>query len=281
MKTLIAAAILGLAMVTVIFSQANSWEEDGLKGKVKHLTVERAEPAQKAGAMVEGKRRPVETASYSPAGQKIEETHYSAGGALLWTFAYTYDPDGMRISTQCRLANGSVSEKLAYAYKHGKKVESDTFAPDGSLREKSSFAYDESGNVAEVDGVGADGTSFGKWTYRYDDKGHVRDWTSYTAEGTLFEESTYTYDSEGRLKVSAQYRADNSLEKRVTYDSKGNEIEAEKDAPDATVQSKRRYEYDFDQMDNWTRKVTKEQIGTSGKSSFVTVETEYRAIEYY
>ena len=29
MKTLIAAAVLGLAMVAVIFSQANSWEEDG------------------------------------------------------------------------------------------------------------------------------------------------------------------------------------------------------------------------------------------------------------
>lgn len=281
MRTLIVVAVVGLAAVTGVFSQTNDWEEDGLKGKVRDMTIERAELVQKAGTLFEAKRKPVETMSFTAEGAKIEEAHYSANGALLWTFVHAYGSDGRRRTTESRLANGTVSETLVFAYSNDKRTESDTLGPDGSLREKSSYAYDENGNTAEIDEVAADGTSVGKWTYHYDTRGHVREWAAYNPDGSIFEESTYTYDSEGRLKVTAQYRADNSLEKRVAYDSKGNEIEAEKDAADGTVLWKRIYEYEFDSVGNWIKKTTKELTGSSGNSDFAAVEIEFRTVQYY
>jgi hypothetical protein len=281
MRTLIVAAVIGLATVTVVFPQTNNWKEDGLAGKVRSLTLERVELEKKAGSLFEGKRKPVETMRYTPEGAKIEETHYSSNGALLWTWVHAYGSDGRQRTIECRLANGSVSEKFVFAYNKDKEIERDILGPDGSLREKSSYAYDENGNNAEIDTVAADGTSVGKWAYQYDDRGHVREWAAYNADGSIFEESTYTYDSEGRLKVAAEYRADNSLEKKVTYDSKGNEIEAEKDAADGTLGWKRTYEYDFDSTGNWIKRTTKELTGSSGKGDFAAVEIEYRTIEYF
>ena len=281
MKITIIVSIVMLSIITFAFAQANGWEEDGLRGKVRSLTVERSELLQKAGGTVEDQRRPVENVSYAFEGEKIEETHYSSSGALLWTFLYQYSADGKRTSMQCRLANGSISEKLVFVYDSDRRIESDTLAPDGTLREKSSYVYDESGNTTEIDEVGADGSSVGRWTYHYDDKGRVREWTAFSADGTIFEESSYTHDSEGRLKVAAQYRADNTLERKVTYDSKGNEIEAEKDAADGTLLWKRTYEYNFDSAGNWVKKTTKELSGSSNKSDFAMVEIEYRTIQYY
>ena len=182
------------------------------------------------------------------------------------------------MSTEIRLANGSVATRLVFAYgKAGRRTESSTSGADGALQERSFYSYDEKGNNTEVAHFAADGSTVGRWTYAYDDHGRARQWTVYAADGSLSEDSTYIYDSAGRLKVAAEYRADNSLDRKVTYDSRGNELEAERRSTDGQLLWKRQYEYTFDSAGNWVTKTTKELRGRD----YAPVETLSRRIEYY
>ncbi len=279
MKTTIFVTVIGLAAAALVFPQPSSWEEDGLQGKVKSVAVERAEVLQKAGAASEARRRPVQTAWYTPAGEKTEELHFSSSGLLLWTFHFAYDSPGKRTSTECRLADGQTSLKLVYTYSAaGVKSTSATYGPDGSLQEQSVYAYDARGRNIEIEHFASDGSSLGKWVYSYDSNGHPREWIAYDSNAAISEDSAYTYDSEGRLRVSEQYGATNVLERRSTYDSQGNETEAEKYSADGALVWKRQYEYSLDAAGNWIRKVTKE---LQGKGPYAAVEVEYRSIEYY
>jgi antitoxin component YwqK of YwqJK toxin-antitoxin module len=279
MKTFLIAAISGLSFVALGVCQANSWEEDGLRGNVKRLSVQRTEISNGTSGAVEGARKPVVEASYTTTGQKTEESRYSSSGALLWTFSYVYDEMGRRTSTECRFAKGQTTLKLISTYaSDGRKEKSVTLGPGGVLQEQSTYSYDAQGNNVEVANLAADGSSVGRWTYAYNEKGRVREWIAYDANGGIVQDSAYSYDSEGRLKVTEEYGANNTLERKTIYDSKGNEIEVEKYSANGAFLWKRQFEYTFDEAGNWTRKITKED---RGMKDFTPVEIDLRTLEYY
>ena len=81
----------------------------------------------------------------------------------------------------------------------------------------------------------------------------------YLPDGTLKSSTTFEYDENGLVLGRSDY---------VTYESMGEVRESES----TTV-----YEYEFDEVGNWTRKATMEDRG----SGATLIELEVREIEYY
>ena len=103
-------------------------------------------------------------------------------------------------------------------------------------------------------------------------------------EGPRVARGTVTYDPNGKKIDAVDSPAESSSipgNKRYRYDDKGNIVEMVVVGGDGSILSKEAYEYEFDQLGNWTKMATSIAIYENGKVTFEPTEVTFRSISYY
>lgn len=93
-----------------------------------------------------------------------------------------------------------------------------------------------------------------------------------------------TYDPLGKKIDSVDYPVESTTipgKERYRYDNKGNIVEMVVLGSDNSILSKEAYDYEFDQMGNWTKMNTSVAVYENGKVTFEPIETTYRSISYF
>ena len=151
------------------------------------------------------------------------------------------------------------------------------------LTDKTTYIYDDKGNMTEWASYNADGSLKEKYIYTYDDKGNIIEEATYNADGSLDGKDIYIYDVRGNKTEWASYNADGSLGLKYIYiyDDKGNLMELALYNDDRSVDLKHIYTYEYDKFGNWIKQTTSKEVSKFGKvypePRYVTIRT----ITYY
>ncbi len=95
-------------------------EQDGLVGSVRRVKTETAKIELKDGRPVEGLPQLVEVTTYGIKGNRIENTSYPIGGALVGKEEYKYDKRGNITEMTVRDERGAILSREAYNYEFDK-----------------------------------------------------------------------------------------------------------------------------------------------------------------
>ena len=104
------------------------------------------------------------------------------------------------------------------------------------------------------------------------------------SEGPRVVRGVSTYDAAGRKIDSVDYPIESSTppgKERYLYDKNGNIVEMDVVGNDGSVLSKEFYEYETDQLGNWTKRRTLVAIYENGKVTSEPMEVTFRTISYY
>lgn len=103
-------------------------------------------------------------------------------------------------------------------------------------------------------------------------------------EGPRAVHGIVTYDPNGKKIDAVDYPIESSSpsgNERYRYDNKGNIVEMVVVGNDGSILSKEAYEYEFDQLGNWTKMAASVAIYENGKVVFEPTEVTFRSISYY
>lgn len=103
-------------------------------------------------------------------------------------------------------------------------------------------------------------------------------------EGPRAVRGIVTYDPNGKKIDAVDYPVESSApsgNERYRYDNKGNIVEMVVVGNDGSILSKEAYEYEFDQLGNWTKMAASVAIYENGKVVFEPTEVTFRSISYY
>ncbi|HEU4870541.1 MAG TPA: tetratricopeptide repeat protein [Pyrinomonadaceae bacterium] len=95
-------------------------DQDGLVGSVRRVKTETARIEIKDGRPVEGAPQLVELTTYGIKGNRIENTSYPIGAALVGKEEYKYDKRGNITEMTLRDDNGAILSREAYSYEFDK-----------------------------------------------------------------------------------------------------------------------------------------------------------------
>lgn len=95
-------------------------DQDGLVGSVRRVKTETAKIELKDGRPVEGPTQLVELTTYGIKGNRIENTSYPTGGALVGKEEYKYDDRGNITEMTLRDERGAIVNREAYSYEFDK-----------------------------------------------------------------------------------------------------------------------------------------------------------------
>ena len=162
-----------------------------------------------------------------------------------------------------------------YFDEEGNIIEKIHYGQGSSIKLKTAYIYDEAGKLIESDGEYENGRTE-KSTYKTDEKGNIIEENSFL-DSSLVSISYKTYDEYGNMIKEKTLKADGTQESHIvyTYDKKRNIIEQIFLTIDGrNVSSTYRYEYKFDNEENWVWQLESDSYG---KPYLITE----REIEYY
>src|SRR5579863_914079 len=240
---------------------------DRLTGPVKTVQIEIAKVTSRAGVLQENYRIPWLSMTYDPRGDKIEENQLYSDSHLNFKSVFAFEAEGLPKEGAEYDHNGTLEFSWVYTVDAAKnRIEENRFyAEKKGLFSRSTYLYDESGNLIEETRYHVDSTNDFKWTYRYD------------AAGNKVEETFFVVNTKG-LSGAGKSVIDSKTIFR--YDSKGSLIEETRFDPSGSVRSKKLYTYEFDQAGNWVKQIARELAASSGSLPEPT-EVTYRVITYY
>lgn len=227
-------------------------EDEGLKGKVKSVFVERENLS--ATSSPAGGRKPSRTDYYDARGQLTRKELYDHKGNVYHVTVYGY-LDGERAS-----ADGTILNEYDPPPVAASPPPAGSPAPpkrDPRFSRKYRDAYDARGRLAERVHVNNAGETQGRHVYKYE--GDRREISVYLSNGLLGQKSAETFDAKGNKVEEAFY-----------------------DVRNDTVRVRYTYSYDaFDARGNWTKMTTTRWVEREGKPTPAPESVTYRTITYY
>lgn len=191
--------LLSFLLISSVFSDTKTgWGQDGLKGKVKERTVIQYAVTNNSGESVK-RLKSKSTDKYDERGIRVGSVEYDFEGI---TILNVYNENGNMIQ----------------------RAEPPISNADETLKSKSIFKYDDSGNKAEEARYNANGDLKEKLIYKYDDNGKKAEEEKYNGDGALINKSVFKYDESGRNIGVTLHDATNKTnpEQIIKYDDKGN-----------------------------------------------------------
>jgi hypothetical protein len=224
-------------------------EDEGLKGRVKTLYVERQDLS---GTWTVQRRRPSQMVSFNEGGNVTQKADYDYKGNLFQIRAYGY-VDGERASHDKTIENEYDPPAMIIASRAGES----TPQRDPRYNFKYKYKYDERGRLAEVAWHSNSGKLWLRYVYNY--KGaNERETLVYSEDGTLNQKYVATLDAQG-----------NEIEESTCNTKTG------------AVDNKYAYTYEFDRHGNWIKQTTSKWGTKDGKTQFLPYSITYRTITYY
>lgn len=308
MKRVLLLAVILLALAGSLTAQEPSdLERDGLRGKVKSATVTFYKAEELFGEWYLGDIFEIDEYEYNLKGDYTSvhmRMFHSQKSTLDVTLHYQYDenynlPKEVGVYDQA----GTLKEKILTTYSTQGKVEerytngggtyiktvttySDqcemhaAYNRDGSLESKTLITYDYQGKAEE--GYKGDGSSAYKEFSTFDDKGNTIQVIRYGADGDLIYKKVFDYNNKGNKTREAFYDDKGSLrnETRMKYDEMGNEIENVYYSG-ASIVSQYYYSYEYDEKQNWTKRIEGKKVSKFGKTYLEPTEIVICEITYY
>lgn len=193
--------------------------------------------------------------TFNENGNEIEKIYYNSDGTVDDKWITKYDEEGNEIENNNFTSDGSLLFKLIHKFDNkGNRIESNTYNSDGSINSNSTHKYDEKENYIESISHISDGYSAKKETYSYDDKGNVIEKNGYEADGSIRFKFLFHYDDKGNKIEDSYITSDYTTNSTFKFDNKGNVIE-ELESINKSESIKNKYTYEYDEKDNWIKKV--------------------------
>lgn len=292
-------------LATLAMAQASDAEEMGFTGPVASVTIYQTyEPEEE-------EPRLRQEWTFSPEGAVTSMVFYSYSfmdGSLRFRGVTSYDADGRRTVREDIAPDGSIVGTTTFAYDgEGREVEERVLDETGAETRRVVSAYDGAGNLVARESY-RDGELVGRTEYDYDGEGRRIAARRFDDAGTLERETTYTVpDLEYEM---VEYGEDGEIEGRtVVVEGEHGTLSAETFLPDGTLDNAtyfgydeagrivRRedavtyevlgeeqrdssvtvYEYAFDDVGNWVRRTTLEDMGMGPEP----IELQVREFTYH
>lgn len=235
--------------------EKNDLEKQGIKGKVKSLTISTFKAKLKIGKVRKGDLVERLDFKFDSAGNMVEEIQYSPN--LQFKMTFKYDTKNRPIEDCLYKADGGISERTIFKYdSEGYKIEEDHLGINNSLKFKGIFKNDSKGNLIEEDSYDSSGKMEYKSVIKWDDKGNPIENYHYKRD-SLFEKITYGYDEKNQMTEKVYYDKNNKITRKglFKYNTSGNLCEEAyyKKGTDFEGQRKHTYENN-DEHGNWLKK---------------------------
>ena len=135
-------------------------------------------------------------------------------------------------------------------------IELNKFWSDGSLKDKTTYEYDNKGNkiVSNMYNANIGHVVVFKSTHEYGDNGNEIKLNRYKEGGGLYKNS-YKYNNKGNIIEDNSFKADGSLSFKIIYkyDDKGNLTEEYPE--NGNEEEKTTFKYDYDKSNNWIERI--------------------------
>jgi tetratricopeptide (TPR) repeat protein/antitoxin component YwqK of YwqJK toxin-antitoxin module len=203
-------------------------DRDGWLGPVRTVTAEKALFGETSGEWVEEDRETTQETSYDAKGRRTSYVSFFSGGSPRQRSTYT--SGAARTETiEFYREDGSLRDRSSTTFDEtGRRVKSVTeFSPPNRVGlEKEVAVYDGQGRLAEQISYDPDGAIRDRSVNVYDRKGRIREQANFNGDGSLGTRSVSAHDDDGMLIEEAIYRADGSPASLHVfgYDPTGNEI---------------------------------------------------------
>lgn len=251
MKRTVLSAVLTSLFALTSHAQAvqTDREFDGLKGRVKTVTVEEARYDLVGGETVERPRVPSRTVSYDADGNWTQWKDYDDKGRLMRSLVFSF-------IGRDRVALAEHVERPPDALVVMRPARRGPRRPDWRYSYKFKYVY------------GRDGKRLGQTWYFNDGRPHLRQVYSYGPGRRVMT----LYDERGRLNDRQESK----------LDERGNEVEV---LLRDTVSDKHVYKYlEFDAQGNWTKRTQTRGFSEFDSGQFERLKpdsVEYRTITYH
>jgi hypothetical protein len=261
--------IIGLYLILVcptVGQKKTPKEANGLVGPVHTVTAETAQLSNLSGEWVEGDR----TTSFF----------------IVFDKDGSFGKDGNDEHLNNSPIGGCPGESKIRRDDKGREVESVCEFPDGMIF-KSTFKYDDKGNVTEQANYKGGDSLIGRIVSTYDASGNMTSLDSYDSKNILTRKLTWTFDAKGnRTEWTESTRRGEELllfcKIKSRHDDKGNVVEeTQYGNPEGSI-TRQTLSYEFDAMGNWIKRVRMWwTVQPDGKASLSSADVEYRTIAYY
>lgn len=206
----------------------SDWQSQVLKGKVKTARTFKTwfSKNEKIGKIVEGKQELEEEFRYDSKGNQVawKNTNYlPANPENEITSAYTCDGKSIA-EVKLLKKDGSVIERTTYGYNDsGNKIEEAVFFPNGTLERLEKYTLDAKGNIIEEISTQQihpehfnpkryDAYVTTKRTLKHDDRRNAVEEKHFYPDGSLYGTWVYTFDNADRLIKTVRTDKKNRLE---------------------------------------------------------------------
>lgn len=221
----------------------------------------------------------------------VEEVYSPETDALKRRTIMRYNPEGILLETLTHTTETNAQSLVTYSYNAAGKLQKKTEV-EAQSTQTTTYGYDASGRLVEEIILGSNDKQLHIARSEYNDKGQLTRLSNLNGSGDLESESLYTYNAAGQMSESNVYMMIGPMRlhsRRTTYeyDAQGREtmntdyntetnavekvlktsyVAGHKDLIERTElsysmegmdpsQSISRYEYTFDQDNNWIKRV--------------------------
>ena len=179
-------------------------KNDNLFGRIKSIQTVEYTASMVENGIEKGEKISSLFKQYNPEGYLLESSEYNPDGSLLQKEKFSYDKKNNRIL------------ELLY--------------DDDKIDQQIEIKYNTLNFPIKMLTKDEKGKTFQKTTYQYNEKGEMTQQTGYDDRGKMAEKSYYSYDSKGNLsqytgygefdnrKISYQYNANNEITESITLD---------------------------------------------------------------
>lgn len=223
--------------------------ELGLKGKVKSVTYREYLLMPKNGEQI--KRLMTKGYNvYDEQGHLIDQNEYDGNDRPKWKCTYAYGPDNRATEWHFIFYEDNQESRTTFKYDDkGNIIEQTEVNAEGKLNRRTVYKYDSDGNRTEEVVYDEKGQVQMMVASKYDDKGNEVEYASKGPDGKVTYKMTAVYDSKGNKLSGETYRGD-SLESKWTNKNNpaGKPLEMLTVNVDGSVFS--RYIFKYDHMNN-------------------------------
>ncbi len=232
-----------------------------LQGSIQSIKESTYMAAFRDGRMVKGEkaRDSIDTEDvfyhFNIDGNLTETVHYDLEGSVVKRASLIYDKNGVLQELIDSNDNGIEYRTVYLSEKNGKIIGRKNYYKNDFLLDVYIYVFDKNGNCIGHDSYDKDGNITGSSVYILNEKGVETEFLHYGFSGKLLSREFSYYDDNGKLYQRVAYLNGQIHKIIYRFDSRKNPTEEIVYKSKNTIEKHRKYQYSFDALGNWVKKV--------------------------